>query len=88
MRAEDLAANLILLKREPADPSRHDTVAIFYLQSGQPEQAIVHFRESIRLKPDAAPPHYNLGPGVSGDEPAGGRRERASRSDWSRSHSR
>jgi Flp pilus assembly protein TadD len=61
MRGEDLAANLVLLNRDPSDPAKHDTVGIFYLQSGQLDEAAAHFRESLRLKPDSAPTHYNLG---------------------------
>ena len=35
------------------------------LQSGQTEQAIGHFRDSLRLNPDSAPTHYNLGIALS-----------------------
>jgi len=61
MRAEDLAANLVLLNADPNDPAKHDTVGIFYLQSGQLDQAMSHLRESLKLKPESAPTHYNLG---------------------------
>lgn len=61
MRAQDLEAYTTLLRREPANSSRHDAVALLYLQGGQADRAVTHFRESVRLDPGVAATHYNLG---------------------------
>lgn len=61
MRAEDIAAYTTLLQREPANASRHDAVALLYLQGGQADLAVTHFRESARLDSAVAATHYNLG---------------------------
>jgi tetratricopeptide (TPR) repeat protein/mono/diheme cytochrome c family protein len=66
MRAEDLAAYTRLLQADPNDASRHDGVAILYLQGGQTAEAIPHLRESLRLLPESAPTRYNLGLAFSG----------------------
>jgi tetratricopeptide (TPR) repeat protein len=65
MREQDLAAHLVLLKSDPGNSVRHDTVGIFYLESGRYEEAIAAFRESLRLKADSAATHYNLGLSLS-----------------------
>jgi Flp pilus assembly protein TadD len=59
--ADDLAAYSKILADDPANPLRHDQVGTLYLQGGFPAEAADHFRESIRLNPDSAPTHYNLG---------------------------
>jgi Flp pilus assembly protein TadD len=64
-RTEDLAAYTKLLDGDPKDPLRHDAVAILYLQGGRVQEAAVHFRESLRLNPESAPAHYNLGTALS-----------------------
>ena len=61
MRAQDIAANIKLLAADPSNSTRHDTVAVLYLQDGQGEKAIPYLRESLRLEPESAPAHYNLG---------------------------
>jgi tetratricopeptide (TPR) repeat protein len=61
MRNDDLAAHLVLLKGDPGNAARHDTVGIFYLESGRYAEAIAAFRESLRLEANSAPTHYNLG---------------------------
>ena len=45
----------------PANPLRHDQVALLFLSAGQLDQAIVHLRDSLRLNASSAPTHYNLG---------------------------
>jgi Flp pilus assembly protein TadD len=59
--AEDLAAYSKLLEADPANPLRHDAVAMLHLQDGRTADAVAHFRESLRLNPDSAPTRYNLG---------------------------
>ena len=71
--AEDLAAYTKLLQRDPGNPLRHDAVAELYLEGGRTDEAIVHYRESLRLNPDSAPTHYNFGYALS----AAGRRDEA-----------
>src|SRR4029079_12827136 len=39
----------------------HDDVALLYLELGQSDGAIAHFKGSAALKPHSAVPHYNLG---------------------------
>lgn len=60
-RSDDLAAYTKVLQADPANPLRHDAVAMLYLQDGQMARAEAHFRDSLRLNPDSAPAHYNLG---------------------------
>lgn len=72
-QAEDLAAYTKLLQGDPDNPLRHDAVASLHLDSGRLDEAIVHYRASLRLNPDSAPAHYNLGFALS----ALGRRDEA-----------
>jgi Tfp pilus assembly protein PilF len=71
--AEDLAAYTRLLQADPANPLRHDAVASLYLDAGQMEEAIAHYRQSLGLNGESAPTHYNLGFALS----ARGRRDEA-----------
>ena len=64
-RAEDIAAYTRVLEADPQNPLRHDAVAMLYLQDGRPEEAVTHFRESLRLNADSAASHYNLGLALS-----------------------
>jgi tetratricopeptide (TPR) repeat protein len=59
--ADDLAAYSKILADDPTNPLRHDQVGTLNLQSGFPAEAAEHFHESLRLNPDSAPTHYNLG---------------------------
>jgi tetratricopeptide (TPR) repeat protein len=71
--ADDLAAYSQLLRRDPANPLRHDAVASLYLDAGRLDEAIAEFRESLRLNRESAPTHYNLGFALT----ARGRRDEA-----------
>ncbi len=71
--AEDLAAYTKLLRGDPANPLRHDAVAMLYLDDGRLDQAIAEYRASLRLNDESAPTHYNLGYALS----AKGRRDEA-----------
>lgn len=64
-RGEDIAAYTRVLEADPGNPLRHDAVAMLYLQDGRPQEALPHFRESLRLNADSAPTHYNLGLALS-----------------------
>jgi Flp pilus assembly protein TadD len=65
MRTVDIAAYTQVLAADPKNPLRHDAVAMLYLQDGQPARAAISFRESLRLNPDSASTHYNLGLALS-----------------------
>ena len=71
--AEDLAAYTKLLRGDPANPLRHDAVAMLYLDDGRLDEAIAEYRASLRLNDESAPTHYNLGYALS----AKGRRDEA-----------
>ena len=71
--AEDLAAYTKLLQSDPANPLRHDAVAMLYLDAGKMDEAIAAFGQSLRLNNESAPTHYNLGFALS----AAGRRDEA-----------
>ena len=58
---EDLEGYTKILEADPANPLRHDQVALLLLGSGQMDRAVVHLRESLRLNASSAPTHYNLG---------------------------
>jgi Flp pilus assembly protein TadD len=60
-RLEDLAAYTKVMQAEPLNPLRHDAVAMLNLQQGRTTEAEAEFLESLRLNPDSAPTHYNLG---------------------------
>jgi Flp pilus assembly protein TadD len=53
------------MEQDPTNPLRHDIVGMLHLDGGEYEQAIAHFRESLRLNPLSAPTHYNLGVALS-----------------------
>jgi tetratricopeptide (TPR) repeat protein len=58
---EDLTAYTKLLQADPANPLRHDAVAMLYLEARRLDDAIGHFRQSLELNPSSASTHYNLG---------------------------
>ncbi len=60
-RTEDLAAYTKVLQSDPKNPLRHDAVAMLNLQLGHIAEAEAEFRESLRLNPESAPTHYNIG---------------------------
>ena len=60
-RLEDIAAYTRVEQSDPNNPLRHDALGMLYLQNGQLQEAVTHFRESLRLNQDSASTHYNLG---------------------------
>jgi hypothetical protein len=60
-QTEDLAAYTKVLQDDPKNPLRHDAVAMLNLQLGRIAEAEAEFRESLRLNPESAPTHYNMG---------------------------
>ena len=59
--AEDLVGFEMVLNADPDQPVVHDDAALLYLQFGQVAQAVAHFKESARLRPNSAAAQYNLG---------------------------
>ena len=61
MLAEDIIGYETMLTVSPGDYELHDDVALLYLGSGRPADAVRHFEASVKARPDSAPAHYNLG---------------------------
>ncbi|MCU1384606.1 MAG: hypothetical protein JWL71_3303 [Acidobacteria bacterium] len=59
--AEDVKGYEAEIDKHPADAGLHDDVALLYLELGDSERAIDHFRTSLALKPESAAARYNLG---------------------------
>lgn len=61
MVAEDIIGYETMLAMDPDDHELHDDVALLYLGTGRPQEAVRHFQASLRGRPGSAPAHYNLG---------------------------
>lgn len=65
MRSHLLPENIkgyeMMIRGEPDDASLHDDVALLYAEIGDLEGVARHFGESVRLRPQSAAAHYNLG---------------------------
>ena len=59
--AEDIVGSEMILAADPDQVMEHDEVALHYLQFGKVAEALSHFRESARLRPDSAAAQYNVG---------------------------
>jgi len=59
--AEDVKGYEVEIEKQPGDVGLHDDVALLYLELGQSDRAIAHFRATAMLRPQSAIPHYNLG---------------------------
>jgi TPR repeat len=59
--AEDVKGYESEIEKHPGDAGLHDDVALLYLELGKSDGAIAHFTDSLRLKPQSAVAHYNLG---------------------------
>jgi tetratricopeptide (TPR) repeat protein/mono/diheme cytochrome c family protein len=59
--AEDIVGFEIVLEAEPDNVTVHDDVARLYLLFGKVEEALAHFRESVRLQPGSPAAQYNVG---------------------------
>ncbi len=77
--AEDVRGYESEIKKHPGDTGLHDDVALLYLELGRADNAVVHFKTSLVLKPQSAVAHYNLGTALTVgrrlDEAAGEYRE-------------
>jgi Flp pilus assembly protein TadD len=59
--AEDVIGYEMEIARAPDDAALHDDAAMLYLELRRYDDAIRHFRTVLRLKPNSAVAHYNLG---------------------------
>ena len=62
--AEDIVGFEMELAADPDQVMMHDDVASLYLQFGQVDKAVAHYRESVRLQPESPAAAYNLGTGL------------------------
>ena len=60
MAAEDAIGCEVLIAREPDYPALRDDAAALYMELGEPEQALTHFRAVERMQPASARAHYNV----------------------------
>ncbi len=65
MTAEDIIGYETMLTVSPDDYELHDDLALLYLGSGRPADAVRHFAASAKVRPDSAVAHYNLGTGLA-----------------------
>ena len=61
MVAEDIIGYETMLTVTPGDYELHDDVALLYLGSGRPVDAVRHFEASVKARPESAAARYNLG---------------------------
>ena len=73
MVAEDINGYETMLTVTPGDYELHDDVALLYLGSGRPADAVRHFEASVKARPDSAAARYNLGTALA----VGGQLDRA-----------
>ncbi len=59
--AEDIVGFEMELAADPDQVMMHDDVASLYLQFGRIDEAVGHYRESVRLRPESPAAAYNLG---------------------------
>ncbi len=59
--AQEMEGLQTILKAHPEQPHNHHTLAMLYQQTGRGEKALSHFAEALRLKPDYAEAHVNMG---------------------------
>ena len=62
--AEDIVGFEMELAADPDQVMMHDDVASLYLQFGRIDEAVGHYRESVRLQPESPAAAYNLGTGL------------------------
>ncbi|MFC1783717.1 sulfatase-like hydrolase/transferase, partial [Planctomycetota bacterium] len=57
---QQIAQYTEMLEGQPDDPALHGKIALAYFQKGAHNQALEHWRQAIRLKPDWPEPYHNL----------------------------
>jgi tetratricopeptide (TPR) repeat protein len=51
----------MMLRSDPENVGLHDDLALLSVEAGDLEAALAEFNESLRLRPDVAAAHYNVG---------------------------
>src|SRR5690606_31286575 len=60
--AEDIKGYLNIIQRGIGNVALlHQDVAILYMQLGRPDEAIAHYETSLRMRPQSAEAHFNVG---------------------------
>lgn len=59
--AEDAVGYEGLLEADAGNIALHEDAALVYLELGRPVDAVTHLSASVRLKPESATAHFNLG---------------------------
>jgi tetratricopeptide (TPR) repeat protein len=76
-RAKWMAADIVglqsLIQREPGRAALRDDIAVLYMELGRPAEAVPHFEEAVKLKPDSPSAYFNYGTALA----AAGRRDDA-----------
>jgi len=49
------------LETDPGNSALHDDVALLHAEAGHLDRTVEHFAQTVRLRPDSAAAHYNLG---------------------------
>lgn len=65
MLAEDIVGYETMLIGNPRDAELHDDVAVLYLGTNRPADAVRHFAAAAQIKPEAAASHFNLATALS-----------------------
>jgi tetratricopeptide (TPR) repeat protein len=59
--AEDIVGYESMIRRDPLRVQLRDDVAQLYLDQGRAREAVTHLEASVRLKPESAAAHFNVG---------------------------
>src|ERR1700704_5689099 len=62
---EEIVGYEMMIRSEPFKVSLHNDVALMYADMNQPDKAAAHFETVVRIQPNAAAAHYNLGRALS-----------------------
>jgi tetratricopeptide (TPR) repeat protein len=71
MAAEDAVGCETVIARQPDYADLRNDAANLYLELGQPKDALRHFEIVVRLQPQSAPAHYNVGVALEASGRAG-----------------
>ena len=58
---EDIVGVEKRLESDPGNTALHDDVALLHAEAGHLDRTAEHFAQTVRLRPDSAAAHYNLG---------------------------
>ena len=63
---EEIVGREKMLERDPGNVALHNDAALLHVSAGNLARATAHFAEVLRLEPESAPAHYNLGNALLG----------------------